>query len=175
MNDSLCPFLETAPEIHPSAFVAASADLLGAVTLGEDSSVWFGCVLRADIERIRVGRGSNLQDGTVVHLSSTLGTNVGEYVTCGHRALLHACRIGDEVLVGMGAIIMDGAEIGARSIVAAGSLVTKDQIVPPGSLVMGSPAKMVRTLSEVEQASNRALAEKYIRVSREHARHAASG
>lgn len=174
MSDSPCPFLEIAPEIHPSAFVASSADLLGAITLGEDSSVWFGCVLRADIERIRVGRGSNLQDGTVVHLSSTLGTEVGDYVTCGHRTLLHACKVGDEVLVGMGAIIMDGAEIGARSLVAAGSLVTKDQIVPPGSLVMGSPAKLVRDLSEAEQSANRALAEKYIRVSREHARHAAS-
>jgi carbonic anhydrase/acetyltransferase-like protein (isoleucine patch superfamily) len=163
-----CPFLDIPPEIHPTAFVAPGADLMGAVTLEENSSVWYGCVLRADIERIRIGRGSNIQDGAIVHLSSHLGTMVGDFVTCGHRAILHACRIDDEVLVGMGAIIMDGAEIGARSIIAAGSLLTKGQKVPPGSLVMGSPAKVVRSLDHAEQMSNRALAEKYIQVAREH-------
>ena len=169
MNSASCPFLDFSPEIHPTAFVAPGADVLGAVSLAEDSSVWYGCVLRADIERIRVGQGSNLQDGTIIHLSSDLGTEVGQFVTCGHRAILHACRIDDEVLVGMGAIIMDGAEIGARSIVAAGSLVTGGEKVPPGSLVLGSPAKVIRPLDRDEQRSNRALAEKYIRVAREHA------
>ena len=169
MKSRTCTHLNTSPEIHSSAFVAPGVDLMGAVSLGENSSVWYGCVLRADIEKIRVGTGSNLQDGTIVHLSSTQGTELGRYVTCGHRALLHACLIGDEVLVGMGAIIMDGAEIGARSIVAAGSLVTRDQVFPPASLIMGSPARRIRDLDENEQQSNRKLAEKYIRVAREHA------
>ena len=173
MNSPICQFLKDQPKVHPSVFVAPGASLIGSVTLEKDCSVWFGSVLRADIERIRVGRGSNLQDGVIVHLSSTLGTNIGEYVTCGHRAILHACRIEDEVLIGMGAIVMDGAEIGAGSIVAAGSLVARDSKIPARSLVMGSPGKVVRKLGEEEQKSNRALAEKYVQVAREHADFAA--
>ena len=136
--------------------------------MGERSSVWYQSVLRADIEAIRIGEGSNLQDGVIVHLASDLGTDVGSYVTVGHRALLHACQIEDEVLIGMGAIVMDGARIGARSIVAAGALVTKGCIIPPGSLVMGTPAKVVRQLPLEEQSSIRGWAEKYIRVAAEH-------
>lgn len=165
----ICPFLGETPQIAESAFLAPGAVVLGAVSLGEDASVWYGSVLRADIERIRIGRGSNLQDGTIVHLASDRGTVVGDYVTCGHRCLLHACTIGDEVLVGMGATVMDGAEVGSRSLIGAGSLITKDQVIPPGSLVMGSPARVVRPLSEPEQAGLRSWAEKYIRVAREHA------
>ncbi len=171
MNPPVCPFLSESPEIAPTAFVAPGAVVTGAVQLGELSSIWYGCVLRADIERIRIGRGSNLQDGTIVHLASDRGTVVGDYVTCGHRALLHACTIGDEVLVGMGAIVMDGAEIGARSIIGAGTLVTRGQVVPPGSLVMGSPARVVRQLSGEEQAGIRHWADKYIEVAREHTAH----
>lgn len=141
---------------------------MGAVTLGEEASVWYQSVLRADIERIEIGPGSNIQDGTVIHLASDLGTSVGSYVTVGHKALLHACRVDDEVLIGMGAIVMDGAEIGARSIVAAGSLVPKGVVVPPGSLVMGTPAKVVRSLPLDEQKGIRHWAEKYIQVAREH-------
>lgn len=145
---------------------------MGDVILGPLSSVWYQCVLRADIQRIEIGEGTNIQDATVVHLASDLGTVVGAYVTVGHRALLHACEIGDEVLVGMGAIVMDGARVGSRSIVAAGSLVPKGRIIPPGSLVMGSPAKVVRSLDASEQGSIRDWAEKYIRVAAEHrARH----
>ena len=168
MNAPVCPFLQTPPTLAETAFVAPGAVVCGAVTLEEDTSVWYQCVLRADIERIRVGRGSNIQDGSIVHLSSSLGTEVGEYATCGHRALLHACRVDDEVLVGMGAIVMDGAEIGARSIVGAGAVVTQGQRIPPGSLVLGSPGRVVRALSRDEQASIRGWAEKYIRVAREH-------
>ncbi|MCK5923280.1 MAG: gamma carbonic anhydrase family protein, partial [Methylococcales bacterium] len=129
---------------------------------------WYHCVLRADIQSISIGLGTNIQDGTVIHLASDQGTSVGSYATVGHKALLHACDVEDEVLVGMGAIIMDGARIGARSIVAAGSLVTKGTVVPPGSLVMGSPAKVVRSLDLDEQKNIRSWAEKYIQVSKEH-------
>lgn len=164
----VCKYLHVSPEIPSSAYVAPGAFLMGAVTLGEEASVWYQSVLRADIERIEIGPGSNIQDGTVIHLASDLGTSVGSYVTVGHKALLHACRVDDEVLIGMGAIVMDGAEIGARSIVAAGSLVPKGVVVPPGSLVMGTPAKVVRSLPLDEQKGIRHWAEKYIQVAKEH-------
>ena len=142
--------------------------MVGDVVLGPKSSVWYQSVLRADIEAIRIGEGSNLQDGVIVHLASDLGTEVGSYVTVGHRALLHACTIEDEVLIGMGAIVMDGARIGARSIVAAGAVVTRGTVVPPGSLYVGSPARLVRKLSNQDQAAIRGWADKYIQVSQEH-------
>lgn len=167
----VCTHLAKDPDIHPTAWVAPGAVIVGDVTVGPNSSVWFGCVLRADIQRITIGEGTNIQDGTIIHLASDLGTIVGDHVTVGHRALLHACEIGDEVLVGMGAIVMDGAKIGARSIIAAGSLVPKGREIPPGSLVMGSPAKVVRTLDAEEQASIRGWAEKYMRVTEEHRAH----
>jgi carbonic anhydrase/acetyltransferase-like protein (isoleucine patch superfamily) len=164
----VCPQLTETPEIASTAFVAPGANVIGGVTLEAHSSVWYQCVLRADLQTIRVGEGSNLQDGVIVHLASDLGTEVGKYVTVGHRALLHACHLEDEVLIGMGAIVMDGARIGARSIVAAGAVVPKNLQVPPGSLVMGVPARVTRTLTEPEQASIRGWAEKYIRVAAEH-------
>ncbi len=174
-QETICTHLENLPDIHTTAFVAPGAHIIGDVTLGESSSVWYQCVLRGDIEKIEIGKGSNIQDGTVIHLASDQGTRVGDYVTVGHKALLHACRIEDEVLVGMGAIVMDGARIGSRSIVAAGSLVTKGFEAPAGSLVMGSPAKVVRALSEEEQGGIRHWAEKYIRVAEEHRRQLQKG
>jgi carbonic anhydrase/acetyltransferase-like protein (isoleucine patch superfamily) len=141
---------------------------MGDVILGEDSSVWYQCVLRADIERIVIGPGTNIQDGTIIHMASDVGTEVGSLVTVGHRALLHACTVDDEVLVGMGAILMDGVRVGARSIVAAGSLLTGGTEIPAGSLVMGSPGKVVRALSREEQLGIRHWAEKYVQVAREH-------
>jgi len=173
-NPLVCPRLADSPEVPASAFVAPSAELIGAVELGERSSVWYQCVLRADLERIVVGPESNLQDGTVVHLASDLGTRVGARVTVGHRAILHACEIDDEVLVGMGAIVMDGAKVGARSIVAAGALVPRGLVVPPGSLALGSPARVVRTLDLDEQRSIAGWAEKYVRVAAEHRERLAS-
>ncbi len=175
MSDSpICTHLGTPPKIAADAFVAPGATVLGDVTLASKSSVWYQAVLRADIEAIRIGEGSNLQDGVIVHLASDLGTEVGSYVTVGHRALLHACHVDDEVLIGMGAIVMDGARIGARSIVAAGAVVTKGSIVPPGSLVVGAPAKVVRSLPQAEQRNIRGWAEKYIQVAREHREHLAA-
>jgi len=167
-SEIVCTHLRNQPDIHPTAWVAPGAVVLGSVTLGEHASVWYQCVLRGDIERIEVGPGSNLQDGVIVHLASDRGASVGAWVTVGHRAILHACDVEDEVLVGMGAVVMDGARIGARSIVAAGALVTKGTEAPPGSLVMGSPARVVRTLEEAEQAEIRGWAEKYVRVASEH-------
>ncbi|MCF6311819.1 MAG: gamma carbonic anhydrase family protein [Verrucomicrobiales bacterium] len=164
----VCKHLNTPPQVHSSSFIASDAQIIGAVTLGENASVWYQCVLRADIERIIIGPSSNIQDGTIIHLSSDLGTTVGQYVTCGHKALLHACSVDDEVLIGMGAILMDGVEVGARSIIGAGSLVTRGTIIPPGSLVMGSPARIVSALDSKKQKSIRQWAEKYVQVAKEH-------
>jgi carbonic anhydrase/acetyltransferase-like protein (isoleucine patch superfamily) len=159
-------FLDTPPSIHASAFVAPGATVIGDVTLAVESSVWPAAVLRGDINRIVIGPRSNVQDGAIVHLADEFGTFVGELVTVGHKAVLHACTVGDEVLVGMGAIVLDGAEIGARSIIGAGALVTSGKKIPPGSLVLGSPGKVVRTLSAGEQAGIRVWAERYVELSR---------
>lgn len=161
-------FLTSEPQIHESCFIAPSADVMGAVEIGEDASVWYQTVLRADINRIVIGAGSNVQDGCVVHLADDYEAYIGNYVTVGHRALVHACTVHDEVLIGMGAIVMDGCEIGERSIIGAGALLTMHQKIPPGSLVLGSPAKVIRTLALDEQQKIRKMAEKYVHVSRYH-------
>lgn len=157
---------ETAPDVHPSALILPGAIVLGAAQLGAESSVWFGSVIRADINRIVIGDQSNVQDGSVLHVSDDFACLIGHRVTIGHRAVVHACTVHDEVLIGMGAIILDGAEIGPRSIIAAGALVTKGTKVPEGSLVIGSPAKIVRALTVEEQKANARLAMKYVEVSR---------
>lgn len=167
LSSPVCTHLHKVPVIAESAWVAQGAVVLGDVEIGASSSIWYQCVLRADIESIRIGEGTNIQDGTVIHLASDLGVKVGDHVTVGHKAMLHACTIENECLIGMGAIVMDGAIVGERSIVAAGALVTKGTEIPPGSLVMGSPAKIVRSLSIEEQEGIRHWAEKYIKVSGE--------
>jgi gamma-carbonic anhydrase len=161
-------YLGSTPEIHPTAFVAPGASLIGAVKLAQDASVWFHTVLRADINEIVIGRGSNIQDGSVIHLADDFGTYVGEYVTVGHKAILHGCKVEDEVLVGMGAIVLDGAEIGARSIIGAGALVTQHKKIPPGSLVLGSPARVVKALDLEDQKGIKYWAEKYVALSRKY-------
>ncbi|WP_184019741.1 gamma carbonic anhydrase family protein [Haloferula luteola] len=155
-----------APVLHPSAFVAASADIIGRVTLHEESSIWYQATLRGDINEIIIGPRSNIQDNAVVHLADDYGCYVGERVTVGHSAIIHACTIKDEVLVGMGAIILDGAVIGERSIIGAGAVVTGGTVIPPGSMVLGTPAKVVRTLDLQEQAKVAAWADKYVVQSR---------
>lgn len=154
------------PTIHESAFIAASADVIGRVTLHEETSIWHHATLRGDINDIVIGPKSNIQDNAVVHLADDYGCYVGELVTVGHSAILHACTVKNEVLVGMGAIILDGAVIGERSIIGAGALVTGGTVIPPGSLVIGSPGKVVRTLTLDEQAKVKYWAEKYVRASR---------
>jgi carbonic anhydrase/acetyltransferase-like protein (isoleucine patch superfamily) len=143
--------LQKGPQIHPTAWVVPGATVIGDVTLEEESSVWYGAVLRGDINRIVVGPRSNIQDNAVVHLDTGFPTILGELVTVGHSAIVHACTINNEVLVGMGAIVLDGAEIGARSIIGANALVTLGMKIPPGSLVLGSPAKIVKQLTLDQQ------------------------
>jgi len=143
--------LKKGPTIHPSAWIVPGATVIGDVTLEEESSVWYGAVLRGDINRIVVGPRSNIQDNAVVHLDTNYPTTVGELVTIGHSAIVHACKIDNEVLIGMGAIVLDGVEIGARSIIGANALVTLGTKIPPGSLVLGSPAKIRRQLTLDEQ------------------------
>jgi gamma-carbonic anhydrase len=168
VQDRLATYLTRTPSIDPSAWVSPHAVVIGAVTLGPQASVWPMAVLRGDIEQIVVGRGSNIQDGSIVHLADDLGVHIGEYVTVGHAAIIHACTIGDECLIGMRATILDGAVIGARSIIGAGAVVTKGMVVPPGSLVLGMPAKVVRALSTAEQDDLRSWAEKYTAVAAAH-------
>ncbi|MCF7673803.1 MAG: gamma carbonic anhydrase family protein [Akkermansiaceae bacterium] len=161
-------FAEYVPKIHESAFIAASADVIGRVTIHEECSIWYHTTLRGDIHEIVVGPHSNIQDNAVIHLADNYGCYVGEWVTVGHSAILHACTVKDEVLVGMGAIILDGAVIGERSIIGAGALVTGGTVIPPGSLVLGSPAKVVRTLPLDEQAKIKNWAVKYVSGSRKY-------
>ena len=169
-----CPeFLTRSQTIADSAFIAPNATVVGDVCLMDNASVWYQSVLRADIHSIVIGPGSNVQDGTVIHLSDDYGVSLGAHVSVGHRAVIHACSIDDEVLVGMGAIVMDGTEIGARSIIGAGAVVTQHQKIPPGSLVLGSPARVVRSLTEEEQRKNRKLADKYVHIARFHREHLA--
>ena len=160
----LLPYLDKFPTLGKGAFVAPDATLIGDVVIGEDASVFFQCVLRADINAIRVGARSNIQDHTTVHLASHVPTIVGEDVSVGHRCILHACTIGDRVLVGMGSILMDNVTIGEDSIIGAGSLIPKGKSFPPGSLIVGSPARLVRPLTDEEKASLPALAKKYLGV-----------
>ncbi len=165
-EDRIERFYKCKPSLHPSAFIASNATVLGDVTLEENASVWFHATLRGDINSISIGTGSNIQDGSVIHLADDFPTRVGEFVTVGHRAILHACTVGDEVLIGMGAVVLDGVEIGARSIIGASALVTQHTRIPPGSLVLGSPAKIVRALSLDEQRSLKSWADKYVELSR---------
>ncbi|MFQ5678191.1 MAG: gamma carbonic anhydrase family protein [Gemmatimonadota bacterium] len=132
------------PEIHATAFVAPSADLVGDVRLGREASVWYGCVLRGDMAPIRIGEATNIQDLTVVHVDVDRPAVVGARVGIGHRAIIHGCEIEDECLIGMGAIVLSGAVIGRGSLVAAGAVVTEGAQVPPGSLVVGVPGRVVR-------------------------------
>ncbi len=150
------------PDIARALFVAPNATVNGDVVLGPLSSVFYGAVLRGDIQEIRVGEGTNIQDNAVVHLDDEFGAHIGAWCTIGHGAIVHACTIEDECLIGMGATILDGARIGARSIVGANSLVSQRFTCPPGSMVYGSPAKVVRPLSAAEQAGLRPWAEKYV-------------
>lgn len=165
--DELSHF-SASPRIDPNAFIAPSAEILGDVTIGARSSVFYQAVLRGDINAIRIGTASNLQDGVIVHLSSQLPTVIGDRVTCGHRALLHACTIEDECLIGMASTIMDGARIGRQSIVAAGAVVLPGTQVPAGSLVVGCPAVIKRSLSRQERGALAGWAEKYVRVAEAH-------
>ncbi len=156
------------PEISASAFIAASADVIGRVSIEDEASVWYNATVRGDINDIVIGPRSNVQDNAVLHLSDDFGTYLGELVTIGHSAIVHAATVKDEVLIGMGACILDGAVIGERSIIGAHALVTSGTVIPPGSLVIGSPARVVKTLDLAAQSEIKKWAEKYVINSRKY-------
>ena len=150
------------PQVDSTAWIADSAQVMGHVTLGPDASVWFGCVLRGDTESMTIGEGSNIQDLTVMHADHGLPLTIGKHVTVGHKVMLHGCTIGDESLIGIGAIVLNGARIGKNCLVGAGSLVTEGKEFPDGSMIMGTPAKVVRQLTPEQIEGLRLSAQHYI-------------
>jgi carbonic anhydrase/acetyltransferase-like protein (isoleucine patch superfamily) len=161
----LIRFGEDEPAIDPSAVVFASATVIGRVTVAAEASIWFGAVVRADVDAIAIGARSNVQDRSVIHVTTgRFATRIGEDVTIGHAVVLHGCTIGDRVLVGIGAIVLDGAEVDDDAIVGAGSLVTPGMRIPSGHLALGSPAKVVRRLHPPEIDHLRASAANYARL-----------
>ena len=163
-------FKGISPKLAKKTWVASSADVIGDVTCGEDCSIWFGCVVRGDVHYIKIGNRTNIQDLSMIHVthykkedkSDGNPTIIGDDVTVGHRVMLHGCTIEDACLIGMSATILDGAVIGKESIVGAGALVTKGKVFPPRSLIMGSPAKVVRELSDEEVKELYASASRYV-------------
>ena len=162
LDPQLDTFLRRKPRLGKNVFIAKNATVVGDVTLGAHSSVWYGAVLRGDINRIVVGHHSNIQDNAVLHLADNFPCILGNWVTVGHTAIVHACKVGDEVLVGMGSVILDGAVIGRQSLIGAKALVTQGTKIPPGSLVLGAPAKVVRKLTKEERAGLKWWAQKYV-------------
>ncbi len=167
-KERLKKFFKQSPKVASSAYVSPHAVVIGAVKIDAKASIWPGVVLRADINSIEIGEGSNIQDGTMVHLADDYGVKVGKYTTVGHGVILHACDIGDETLVGMGSTILDGAKIGNQCVIGAGALVTKGSIIPDGSVVMGMPAKVVKTMDLEARKKVRVWAEKYLEVAQTH-------
>jgi carbonic anhydrase/acetyltransferase-like protein (isoleucine patch superfamily) len=162
VNLRLEKYLSQLPKIGEGVYIAKSAVVFGAVTLGKQSSVWYNAVLRGDIHEIVVGEGSNIQDNAVLHIADDFGCYIGNYVTVGHSAVVHACRVGDETLVGMGATILDGAVVGNQCIIGANALVKQGQKIPDGSMAVGSPARVIRKLSDEDRAGLKSWATKYV-------------
>jgi carbonic anhydrase/acetyltransferase-like protein (isoleucine patch superfamily) len=162
MDAQLDKFLGKKPKLGKGVYIAKTATVIGDVTLGAHSSVWYGAVARGDLHRIVVGHHTNIQDNAVLHVADDFACIIGNWVTVGHSAIVHACKVGDEVLVGMGAVILDGAIIGKQSLIGAKALVTQGTKIPPGSLVLGAPAKVVRALTKKERAGLKWWAEKYV-------------
>jgi carbonic anhydrase/acetyltransferase-like protein (isoleucine patch superfamily) len=162
------PAGEAIINIHPTAFIAPGAVVLGDVTLGARASVWYGAVLRGDMDAIRVGEDSNIQDGTVVHVDQGLPARIGARVGVGHRAILHGCTVEDDCLIGMGSVLLNGVHIGAGSVVAAGAVVPEGTSVPPGSLVVGVPARVTRRVDETLQERIRDTWRHYVEEAERH-------
>jgi carbonic anhydrase/acetyltransferase-like protein (isoleucine patch superfamily) len=159
----LRPYRGRHPQVHPSAFIDDSAQVIGDVEIGEESSVWMCVVIRGDVHRIRIGRRSNVQDGTIIHvMKDTHPTIIGDEVTIGHAAVIHGCTIEDRCLIGMGAIVLNGARVGTGSIIAAGTLLPENANIPPRSLVMGSPGKVRRSLEDEDLAEIQMYASRYV-------------
>lgn len=157
------------PRIHPTAYIDDSAQVIGDVEIGEESSVWMVVVIRGDVHRIRIGHRSNIQDGTVVHvMRDTHQTVIGDGVTVGHAAVLHGCTVEDCCLIGMGAILLNGAQVGTGSIVAAGTLIVEGMRVPPRSLVMGNPGRVKRSVTDAEIVEIQMYADRYVQYRRDY-------
>ena len=156
------------PVIDSSCFVAETADVMGDVRVAPNASIWYKAVLRGDDNYIEIGENSNIQDNTVVHVAELYPTIIGNNVTVGHSAIIHACKIGNNCLIGMGAIVLDGAEIGDETIIGAGSIVSSGKQIPSGVLALGTPAKVIRELTEEEKHSLKVSAEKYVRYANDH-------
>lgn len=170
MNGLVRAYRGTSPRLAGGVYVAPTAVVIGDVEIGEDSSVWYGAVVRADVGPIRIGRRSNVQDLSCIHVSKDRSCSViGDDVTIGHHVVIHGARIHHGALIGIGAILLDNAEIGAEALVAAGALVPAEMVVPPRVLVRGQPAKVVRDLTEAEWLQGKQLAERYVGVARDHA------
>jgi carbonic anhydrase/acetyltransferase-like protein (isoleucine patch superfamily) len=160
------PFNGISPKIDPSAFIAEGAVIIGDVRIGPGASIWYGCVVRGDVNRIRIGANTNIQDGTVIHVSrEDFPTVIEDEVTIGHGAMIHGCTIERGSLIGIGAIVLDGAVVGAESFIAAGSLVTPGTVVPPRSMMMGSPAKVKKILGDDEVAQVQTFWQNYVTLS----------
>ncbi len=162
LMSQLDTFLRQQPKLGAGVYIARGAVVLGAVTLGDHSSVWYNAVVRGDINYIQIGHHTNIQDNAVLHLADDYPCILGNYVTVGHSAIVHACTVGDECLIGMGATILDGAEIGEQCIIGANALVTQGTKIPAGSMVLGSPGKVVRALTTEQRAGLKYWAEKYV-------------
>lgn len=162
LEGQLDRFLRAKPTLGAGVYIVPTAVVFGDVTLGDHSSVWYHTVLRGDINRIAVGHHTNIQDNAVLHVADEFPCHVGNWVTVGHSAIIHGCTVGDECLVGMGAILLDGAVIGEQCLIGAGALVTPGVNIPAGSLVMGSPAKVKRTLTDDERSGLKRWAQKYV-------------
>ena len=156
------------PQIHKTAFTATGSRIIGDVILKEDSSVWYNTVARADINRIIIGKRSNIQDNSVIHLENDQGVDVGDDVTVGHNAIIHGCTIQNGALIGMGAIIMNGAVIGRGAVIGAGAVIKENMIVPDLSLVVGIPGKIIKTMTEDTYKNNVKWAHKYVQLSKIH-------
>jgi carbonic anhydrase/acetyltransferase-like protein (isoleucine patch superfamily) len=150
------------PQIHSSVYVAPGSQIIGDVVMEEDSTVWFNAVLRGDNEQIRIGKGSNIQDGTIIHVDTDFPVTVGKHVTVGHNVVLHGCKVDDGALIGMGATVLNGAVIGKGALVAAGALVSEGKVIEPGTLVAGVPTKVIGTLSSEKIERIKSGAQHYI-------------
>ena len=162
LDPQLDRFLRKQPKLGKYVYIASTGVVVGNVTLGAHSSVWYNTVLRGDINRIVIGHHTNIQDNAVLHLADDYPCILGNWVTVGHSAIVHACKVGDETLIGMGAVILDGAVIGKQSLIGAKALVTQGMKIPPGSLVLGAPAKVVRKLTPKERKGLKWWAQKYV-------------
>ena len=163
----ICNYRDNAPRIDETAFIAENATVAGKVTIGKNASVWFGAVLRGDLQPITVGENSNVQDNAVIHVGANTPAVIGNGVTVGHGAIIHGATIGDNVLVGMGATVLDGAVIGENSIIGAGALVTSMTEIPANSLVLGMPAQVTKTLTPQQVMGNRMNALEYVRLAKD--------